>query len=163
IGPPVDFLSSKAIRSFNCRQCKRPCAYFRRSRRAPGGGTFKEPRPCSDHAASAFLNRTVAPAPHIPLAGLLMQELRLVFSHNAPGPFTVSFEDAPGHAVGVAVRFTPFLDDHDYEDLRWYLEDYLDLPDGGAVVRAQTVERKLDAWGRRLHDDVFAGAENAEL
>src|SRR5262249_13298538 len=25
--------------------------------------------------------------------------------------------------------FVPFLNDADYEDLRWYLEDYMDLPD----------------------------------
>ena len=33
-------------------------------------------------------------------------------------------------------RLPPFLTDDDYENLRWYLEDYMDLPDGGAVTRA---------------------------
>ena len=36
------------------------------------------------------------------------------------------------------------LTPHEQEDLRWYLEEYMDLPDGGAVVRAQGVERKLE-------------------
>jgi hypothetical protein len=92
-----------------------------------------------------------------------MQELRLVFSRPAPGPFTVTLENAPGQSVGVAAPFTPYLDEDDYEDLRWYLEDYMDLPDGGAVVRARSVERKIAAWGRRLHDDVFGAPENAAL
>jgi tetratricopeptide (TPR) repeat protein len=92
-----------------------------------------------------------------------MQELRLVFSQTALGSFTVTLESAPGQAVGVAVPFTPFLDDDDYEDLRWYLEEYMDLPDGGAVVRARSVERKIETWGRQLHDAVFGAKENADL
>ena len=92
-----------------------------------------------------------------------MQELRLVFSQTAPGRFTVTLERAPGQSVGVASPFTPFLDEDDYEDLRWYLEDYMDLPDGGAVVRARNVERKIETWGRQLHDAVFGAKENADL
>jgi len=45
------------------------------------------------------------------------------------------------------VSFTPFLTEDDYEDLRWYLEDYMDLPDGGAVLRAERIERSLETWG----------------
>lgn len=43
------------------------------------------------------------------------------------------------------------------------LEDYMDLPDGGAVVRARRVEADITAWGRRLHDAVFGAADNARL
>lgn len=92
-----------------------------------------------------------------------MQELRLLFSPSDEGSFTVQLEDAPHHAVGVPSSLRPFLDEDDYESLRWYLEEYMDLPDGGAVVRAQGVERKLEEWGRRLHDTVFAAPENAAL
>ena len=72
-------------------------------------------------------------------------------------------EDAPGHTVGIPATLTPFLSEADYENLRWYLEDYMDLPDGGAVIRAQGVEEQIKEWGRRLHDAVFAAPENAGL
>jgi hypothetical protein len=39
----------------------------------------------------------------------------------------------------------------------------MDLPDGGAVVRAQGVEEQIRAWGRLLHDAVLGAPENAAL
>ena len=98
-----------------------------------------------------------------PLTGITMQELRLLFAPAENGSFKVHLEDVPGHTVGVPATFTPFLSDGDFEDLRWYLEDYLDLPDGGAIIRAQRVEGQLSEWGRRLHDAVFAAPENTGL
>lgn len=64
---------------------------------------------------------------------------------------------------GVEVPFEPFLGEDDYEDLRWYLEEYMELPDGGAVVRAKRIERNLGDWGRRLYDALFAAPENRAL
>jgi tetratricopeptide (TPR) repeat protein len=90
-----------------------------------------------------------------------VQELRLLFTPAEHDSFTVHLEDAPGHAVGVTATLTPFLDEGDFENLRWYLEDYMDLPDGGAVVRAKGVEKQIKEWGQRLHDAVFAAPENA--
>src|SRR5947209_1703236 len=90
-----------------------------------------------------------------------VQELRLLFTPAEQGAFTLHLEDAPGHRVGEPVTFTPFLDDGDFEGLRWYLEEYMDLPDGGAVVRARGVETQIEQWGQRLHDAVFAAPENA--
>jgi tetratricopeptide (TPR) repeat protein len=87
-----------------------------------------------------------------------MHELRLLFSPADNGSFTVTLEPA-----GVPVPLTPFLTDDDYENLRWYLEDYMDLPDGGAVIRAQGVEQQIHSWGTRLHDAVFSAPENAAL
>jgi tetratricopeptide (TPR) repeat protein len=92
-----------------------------------------------------------------------VQELRLLFTPTEHGSFTVHFEDAPGHTVGVPATLTPFLGEDDFENLRWYLEDYMDLPDGGAVVRAQAVEAQIKEWGQRLHDAVFAAPENARV
>lgn len=92
-----------------------------------------------------------------------MHELRLLFMAADKGAFTVHLEDAPGHKVGVAATLVPFLGDDEYEALRWYLEEYMDLPDGGAVVRAQGVEQQIKDWGHRLHDAVFAAPENAAL
>jgi tetratricopeptide (TPR) repeat protein len=92
-----------------------------------------------------------------------MQELRLLFTPAENGSFTVHLEDVPGHTVGVPATLTPFLGEDDFENLRWYLEEYMDLPDGGAVVRAQGVEEQIKLWGQRLHDAIFAPPENARL
>ena len=66
-----------------------------------------------------------------------MNELRVVFTPASGGSFDVRLESAPGRTVGAPATLTPFLTDDDYENLRWYLEEYMDLPDGGAVIRAQ--------------------------
>lgn len=92
-----------------------------------------------------------------------MQDLRVLFDPALEGGYRAHLADAEGHRLGVEVPFTPFLDDGDYEDLRWYLEDYMDLPDGGAIVRAERIERNLGLWGRRLHDDLFTAPENRDL
>jgi tetratricopeptide (TPR) repeat protein len=92
-----------------------------------------------------------------------MHELRLQFTPAENGSFTVRLEDTPGHPVGVPATLTPFLDEDDFENLRWYLEEYMELPDGGAVIRAQGIEQQIKQWGRRLHDAVFAAPENAAL
>src|SRR5947207_3373728 len=89
-----------------------------------------------------------------------LPEIRVRFSScddkDGDGRFRVQLTDAAGKGCGVATDFAPFLTDDDYENLRWYLEEYLDLPDGGAVVRAGGVERQLHEWGRRLYDALFA-------
>jgi hypothetical protein len=74
---------------------------------------------------------------------------------QAGARYLARLTDAGGNPLGVEVPFTPLLDEGDYEDLRWYLEDYMDLPDGGAAVRAQRIEGRLDEWGRGLHDALF--------
>ena len=87
-----------------------------------------------------------------------MHELRLIFAPTENGSFTVTLEPP-----GVPVPFKPFLTDNDYENLRWYLEDFMDLPDGGAVIRARGVEDQIKSWGHRLHEAVFSAPENAAL
>jgi len=82
-----------------------------------------------------------------------MSELRLLFAKGGEG-FTVQ-PIWQGDSAGEARPFHPFLNETDFEDLRWYLEDYMDLPDGGAVVRAERVEHRLEDWGRRLFNEVF--------
>lgn len=61
------------------------------------------------------------------------------------------------------VPFVPFLDDDDFEDLRWYLEEFMDLPDYGSVVRAQRIQANLAEWGRKLYDSLFKDGDNREL
>jgi len=92
-----------------------------------------------------------------------LHELRLVFAPGDEGAFKVQLEDEPEHAVGSPRSFKPFLEDSDFEDLRWYLEEYMDLPDGGAVVRARRVEDQITKWGRELYEAIFAPPENSQL
>jgi hypothetical protein len=93
----------------------------------------------------------------------MVHEIRARFSPSGDGRFRVQLTDAKGVACGAAGDFTPFLTEEDYENLRWYLEEYMDLPDGGAVVRADAIERQLHEWGRRLYDALFAAPENRAL
>lgn len=89
-----------------------------------------------------------------------MNELRVLFDAAADTGYRAQLADATGRRLFVEVPFAPFLTDDDYEDLRWCLEDYMDLPDGGAVVRAQRIERELEQWGRRLYDALFTAPDN---
>ena len=89
-----------------------------------------------------------------------MHEIRLLFAPAAEGSFQVSLTDGASQPIGQPVPFTPFLTDADYADLRWYLEAYMELPDGGAVVRAQRIEARLSVWGRQLHDALFTAPAN---
>lgn len=91
-----------------------------------------------------------------------MNELRLLFDRRDDA-LTYRLVTSWGGDAGEARPFTPFLKDEDYEALRWYLEDYMDLPMGGAATRAQEVERKLGAWGRQLYQAIFDVAEHREV
>jgi tetratricopeptide (TPR) repeat protein len=90
-----------------------------------------------------------------------MQDLRVLFDAADTG-YRARLADAQGRRFGVEIPFSPFLGEDDYEDLRWYLEDYMELPDGGAVIRAQRIERELEQWGSRLYDTLFT-ADNREF
>ena len=89
-----------------------------------------------------------------------MQDIRIHFTPSDGGGQVVALTDGNDQAIGIAQPFTISLADDDYADLRWYLEAYMELPDGGAVVRAQRIEAQLSTWGRQLHDAVFAAPEN---
>lgn len=59
---------------------------------------------------------------------------------------------------GPPQAFTAPLTIPDFEDLRFYLEDYAQLPVGEYAVRGERVEReRLSAWGVALHDAIFGG------
>ena len=89
-----------------------------------------------------------------------MQEIRILFAPLADDSRQVRLTDGDGKPLGVAQPFTLTLTDDDYDDLRWYLEAYMELPDGGAVIRAQRIEARLTQWGRQLHAAIFAAPEN---
>ncbi len=92
-----------------------------------------------------------------------MNELRIIFKTVEDKSYRAHLANARDNLSGVEVPFAPFLSEDDYKNLRWYLEEYMDLPDGGAVIRAQGIERDMQVWGRRLHDELFAPEENRAL
>ena len=60
--------------------------------------------------------------------------------------------------VGGPQPFVSPLTISDFEDLRFYLEDYAQLPVGEYAVRGERVEReRLSAWGEALHASIFGG------
>jgi len=65
-----------------------------------------------------------------------MNELRLLFDRAADGDYTVRLDNNWGGNASRPRTFTPLLDEDDFENLRWYLEEFMDLPDGGSVTRA---------------------------
>jgi hypothetical protein len=38
------------------------------------------------------------------------------------------------------------------EDIRWYIEDYIDFPEGGNEIRAKRIEKELQDYGKALWD-----------
>ena len=92
-----------------------------------------------------------------------MNELLIRFSPAATnGGYDLTIEPEPGKSTP-PVPFLPFLTDPDYDDLRWYLEELMDLPDGGAITRAKGIEDRMEQWGRQLHDAVFSAGPNQAL
>ncbi|HSJ74826.1 MAG TPA: hypothetical protein VK899_01360 [Gemmatimonadales bacterium] len=73
-----------------------------------------------------------------------MNELRVLFADGPDQDYRAQLADAEGRRLGVEAPFTPFLSEDDYEDLRWYLEEYMDLPDGGAVHPSSSTTPHLE-------------------
>jgi tetratricopeptide (TPR) repeat protein len=92
-----------------------------------------------------------------------MNDLRVLFDVAADKSYRAQLADAKNRRLGVEVPFTSFLSEDDYEDLRWYLEEYMDLPDGGAVIRAQRIEGEIEQWGRKLYGALFTVPDNREF
>ena len=80
----------------------------------------------------------------------MLQEIRVRFRPSADGRFDLLLTDAAGNARGVTGDFTPFLADDDYENLRWYLEEYMDLPDASTGHAARPSPQKKEHLARLL-------------
>src|SRR5215218_3024567 len=86
--------------------------------------------------------------------------LRLRLTQFAAGPnihrVQVDLDDGrvPQSAVS---EFEFALSEQDREDLRWYLEDYLEYPIEPAPAIAARVEQRQAEVGRGLFDSIFAG------
>ena len=67
----------------------------------------------------------------------------------------------PGPLQSASVRFGFELSARDREDLRWYLEDYLQYPVDPAPEIARAVEARLAALGTELFQQVFRESPDA--
>ena len=67
----------------------------------------------------------------------------------------------PGPLQSASVRFEFELSARDREDLRWYLEDYLQYPVDPAPEIARGVEARLAALGAELFQQVFRTSDDA--
>jgi tetratricopeptide (TPR) repeat protein len=56
---------------------------------------------------------------------------------------------------GAPIPFEIPLTPQEREDLRWYLEDYLEAPYAVYEDRGSTIAQQISLWGRRLFDAVF--------
>lgn len=63
--------------------------------------------------------------------------------------------DGAGMPQSAATEFAFTLSAQEREDLRWYLEDYLQYPIDPAPVIAQRVERRMRALGGELYTQLF--------
>lgn len=59
--------------------------------------------------------------------------------------------------AGPAIAFDSPLSLEEREDLRWYLEDYLEAPYAVYQDRGTTIAGNIPVWGERLFDAVFGG------
>jgi hypothetical protein len=54
------------------------------------------------------------------------------------------------------IPFADPLSVEDREDLRWYLEEYLQFPYGAERFKAERVEKKMEEWGKSIFEQIFA-------
>jgi hypothetical protein len=60
---------------------------------------------------------------------------------------------------GPSLPFEPPLSPEEREDLRWYLEDYLDAPYAVYQDRGSTIAKTIPVWGERLFEAVFGAGK----
>src|SRR5690242_15053026 len=73
----------------------------------------------------------------------------------------VAFESDGLPRQTAIARFDFSLTAQDYEDLRWYLEDFLQYPLDPAPKIAARIEQRLVAIGTQLFKDIFQSSEDA--
>lgn len=82
---------------------------------------------------------------------------RLLVDLDAAGWVSVSawLDGEPPRLVGAPVMLTPPLDSGELADLRWYLEDYLQMPFGVYEQRGQRIAERLPEWGQAMFASLF--------
>ena len=86
-----------------------------------------------------------------------MHTLRLTHRSGDPGRHQVDvvFEKADGSGHTAISQFSLALSAQDQEDLRWYLEDYLQYPLDPAPSIARRIERRMEEIGQELFRSIF--------
>src|SRR5215470_6387163 len=96
-----------------------------------------------------------------------MAELRLVFQPAPDATMTVrvdfSSAESGMRGGGQPQPFTFQLHPEDYANIRWYLEEFMDLPIGGFVLSANHIEQSLIQWGHDLYKAVFDYGDHRDL
>ena len=77
------------------------------------------------------------------------------------GQVQLCWTSGNGRQTTPPVAFQNPLADSDYEEIGWYLQDYLDYPFGAAPARAEAIETGLGSLGRLLFQTIFRGNEDA--
>ncbi len=73
----------------------------------------------------------------------------------------IAFEDDDGSRQTAVVKFPYQFTKQDREDMRWYLEDYLQYPLDPAPKIAARVEERMEELGMELFKQVLQGNEDA--
>jgi hypothetical protein len=90
--------------------------------------------------------------------------LRLTQTSIAPGRHQVQLTlDGAGRPRTETARFAFQVADQDREDLRWYLEDYLEYPIDPAPAIAARVEQRMVEVGRELFTGIFSTRDAWDL
>ena len=93
-----------------------------------------------------------------------MPEIRLLFDAGDAGlRVRLQSKGLPGLARSDPRPLRFSLADKAFEDVRWYLEEFMDLPDDGSRVRAERIEAELERWGRELFQEAFCGDAPAAM
>ena len=86
----------------------------------------------------------------------------LEIHHLSPaGQVQLCWMSGNGRQSAPPVAFQNPLANSDYEEINWYLGDYLDNPFGAAPARAEAVETGLRNLGRALFQATFRGNEES--
>ncbi|MFP5289020.1 MAG: CHAT domain-containing protein, partial [Thermoanaerobaculia bacterium] len=82
---------------------------------------------------------------------------RLIVQENAGNVQVLLHREGhiPPEPAGPAIPFEPPLSAEEREDLRWYLEEYLEIPYAVYEDRGTAIAGKIPVWGERLFESVF--------
>ena len=90
-----------------------------------------------------------------------MTQIRLII-HKQDDLYTAKWIEEGGQESQPFPLVLPMSGD-DMDELRWYLEEFMQFPLGGERTKAEKVERKLKTWGEALFDALFNTPEGIQV
>ncbi|WP_420629084.1 tetratricopeptide repeat protein [Candidatus Leptofilum sp.] len=90
-----------------------------------------------------------------------MTQIRLIIDRQKDD-YTAKWVDANGPLSDSFPLVLPMNSDN-VEELRWYLEEFMQFPLGGERTKAAAVERKLKTWGEALFNALFGTVEGTHV